>query len=93
MTSSVLQSRPPGTKSAIPPLCNGDHLPRDEFERRYESMTGVNKAELIEAVVHMPPADVAQNPPETQPPHRTAFSDGFQHRQRESTGLRVPALV
>ena len=54
MTSSVLQSRPPGTKPAIPPLRNGDHLTRDEFERRYESMTGVKKAELIEGVVHMP---------------------------------------
>ena len=54
MTSSVLQSRPPVAKPAIPPLRNGDHLTRDEFERRYESMTGVNKAELIEGVVHMP---------------------------------------
>jgi Uma2 family endonuclease len=54
MTSSVLQSRPPGTKPAIPPLRNGDHLTRDEFERRYEAMSGVNKAELIEGVVHMP---------------------------------------
>ena len=38
----------------IPPLCNGDHLTRNEFERRYEAMPGVNKAELIEGVVHMP---------------------------------------
>jgi Uma2 family endonuclease len=54
VTSSVLPSRPPVAKPAIPPLRNGDHLTRDEFERRYESMTGVNKAELIEGVVHMP---------------------------------------
>jgi Uma2 family endonuclease len=54
VTSSVLQSRPPVAKPAIPPLRNGDHLTRDEFERRYESMTGVHKAELIEGVVHMP---------------------------------------
>ena len=38
----------------IPPLCNGDHLTRNEFERRYEAMPGVTKAELIEGVVHMP---------------------------------------
>lgn len=37
-----------------PPLRNGDHLSRDEFERRYQAMPGVNKAELIEGVVHMP---------------------------------------
>jgi len=38
----------------IPPLHNGDHLTRDEFERRYEAMPQVRKAELIEGVVHMP---------------------------------------
>jgi Uma2 family endonuclease len=39
-----------------PPLQNGDHLTRDEFERRWEAMPHVNKAELIEGVVHMPAA-------------------------------------
>lgn len=38
-------------KAKIPPLRNGDELPRDEFERRYERMPGV-KAELIEGVVY-----------------------------------------
>jgi Uma2 family endonuclease len=38
----------------IPPLENGDRLTRDEFERRYQAMPGVKKAELIEGVVHMP---------------------------------------
>jgi Uma2 family endonuclease len=42
--------RPP----AIPPLMNGDHLDRLEFERRYNAMPEVNKAELIEGVVYMP---------------------------------------
>src|SRR5262249_35799190 len=37
-----------------PPLENGDCLTRDEFERRYEAMTHVKKAELIEGVVYMP---------------------------------------
>ena len=38
----------------IPPLRSGDHLTRDEFERRYQAMPEVNKAELIEGVVYMP---------------------------------------
>jgi len=38
----------------IPPLCSGDHLTRDEFERRYQAMPEVNKAELVEGVVYMP---------------------------------------
>src|SRR5712692_8200911 len=38
----------------VPPLEPGDHLTRDEFERRYEAMPHVKKAELIEGVVYMP---------------------------------------
>jgi hypothetical protein len=38
----------------VPPLRNGDHLTREEFERRYEAMPEVKKAELIEGVVYMP---------------------------------------
>ena len=37
----------------IPPLENGDRLTR-EFERRYDAMPGVKKAELIEGIVYMP---------------------------------------
>lgn len=40
---------------AIPPLENGDHLTRDEFERRYDAMPELKKAELIDGVVYMPP--------------------------------------
>jgi Uma2 family endonuclease len=36
------------------PLEQGDHLTRDEFERRYDAMPELKKAELIEGVVHMP---------------------------------------
>jgi hypothetical protein len=43
-----------GPRDAIPPLRDGDRLTRDEFERRYDAMPGLNKAELIEGVVHMP---------------------------------------
>jgi Uma2 family endonuclease len=37
-----------------PTLENGDHLTRCEFERRYNTMPEVKKAELIERVVYMP---------------------------------------
>jgi len=37
----------------LPPLENGDRLTRLEFERRYQAMPKVKKAELIEGVVYM----------------------------------------
>jgi hypothetical protein len=44
---------PPGP-TPPPPLEPGDHLTRDEFERRYDAMPELKKAELIEGVVFMP---------------------------------------
>jgi Uma2 family endonuclease len=44
----------PSVSPSIPPLENGDHLSRDEFERRYDAMPWLKKAELIEGVVYMP---------------------------------------
>ncbi len=44
----------PAPESLEPPLENGDRLSRDEFERRYEQMPHVKKAELIEGTVYMP---------------------------------------
>ena len=38
----------------IPPLQNGDRLTRAEFERRYQAMPDLKKAELIERIVYMP---------------------------------------
>jgi Uma2 family endonuclease len=38
----------------IPRLEQGDHLTRAEFERRYEAMPDVKKAELIDGVVYIP---------------------------------------
>ena len=38
----------------IPPLESGDRLSREEFERRYNAMPELKKAELIEGVVYMP---------------------------------------
>ena len=40
-------------KLAIPPLENGAHLSRSEFERRYAAMTEVKKAALIEGTVYI----------------------------------------
>jgi Uma2 family endonuclease len=40
----------------IPPLENGDRLNRYEFERRYNAMPSLKKAELIEGIVYMPAA-------------------------------------
>jgi Uma2 family endonuclease len=37
----------------IPPLESGDCLGRDEFERRYEAMPELKKAELIDGVVYL----------------------------------------
>jgi len=37
----------------IPPLINGDKLTRYEFERRYNAMPNLKKAELIEGIVYM----------------------------------------
>ena len=44
----------PARVPEIPPLENGDRLTRWEFERRYEALPHVKKAELIEGVVYMP---------------------------------------
>lgn len=44
----------PSNAQEIPPLEHGDHLTRDEFERRYEAMPGVKKAELINGRVYLP---------------------------------------
>ena len=48
MTQSIIKST-----VKIPPLENGDRLTRLEFETRYQKMTHVKKAELIEGIVYM----------------------------------------
>ena len=53
----AVADKPPSTSGAIdtpPPLENGDRLTHVEFERRYEAMPGLKKAELIEGVVYVP---------------------------------------
>jgi hypothetical protein len=44
----------PRTPPLLAPLETGDHLTREEFERRYDAMPHLKKAELIEGVVYMP---------------------------------------
>src|SRR6266487_7126122 len=51
---------------AEPLLEPGDRLSRDEFERRYERMPHVKKAELIEGTVYMPSPVRAQRHAEPQ---------------------------
>lgn len=53
---TAVTAPPPPAAPSVPPLEPGDHLSRDEFERRYEATPGLKKAELIEGVVYMPPA-------------------------------------
>lgn len=43
-----------GADATLLPLENGDRLTRAEFERRYEAMPGLKKAELVEGVVYVP---------------------------------------
>src|SRR5438874_3939337 len=50
ITTSPLRASSP---NAVPPLENGDRLTRSEFERRYEAMPHLKKAELIEGVVYL----------------------------------------
>ena len=51
MTSKTGPSNP--LNGRIPPLEPGDRLTRAEFERRYEAMPNLRKAELIEGVVYV----------------------------------------
>jgi Uma2 family endonuclease len=55
-TSRAIPTGPTEAQSSggIPPLENGDRLTRAEFERRYEAMPGLKKAELIEGEVYIP---------------------------------------
>lgn len=46
---------PSGHVEGIPPLETGDHLTRDEFERRYNAMPEQARAQLIEGIVYMAP--------------------------------------
>jgi Uma2 family endonuclease len=51
----VNRTRRKPQRRPLPPLLeNGDHLSRQEFERRYEAMPELKKAELLKGSVYMP---------------------------------------
>jgi Uma2 family endonuclease len=50
---AIVINEPQRAKEAIPPLEQGDRLTRVEFERRYEAMRDLKKAELVEGRVYM----------------------------------------
>lgn len=58
------ETRPEGPVSSprpvpreVPPLRNGDRLTGPEFERRYDAMPHLKKAELIDGIVYIPSPD------------------------------------
>ncbi|MBC1241950.1 Uma2 family endonuclease [Nostoc sp. 2RC] len=53
VNTSPQNSTPIHSPSYIPPLESGDRLTRPEFERRYNAMPNLKKAELIEGVVYV----------------------------------------
>jgi Uma2 family endonuclease len=53
-TEPAVPAAPADRNGAIPPLVNGERLTREEFERRYEAMPHLKKAELIEGVAYVP---------------------------------------
>ena len=54
VTKQSSQQKTGSVTKNVPPLENGDHLTRHEFERRYHGMTHLKEAELIEGVVYVP---------------------------------------
>jgi Uma2 family endonuclease len=53
-TVTHIVAPPKAEAERIPPLQNGDRLTAEEFERRYNAMPNLKKAELINGVVYMP---------------------------------------
>ncbi len=52
----MVKTPPQQKHEPIPPIESGDRLNRYEFERRYNAMPHLRKAELIEGVVYVPAA-------------------------------------
>ena len=57
----TVESGSPAPRTSAPLLEAGDRLSREEFERRYERMPHVKKAELIEGTVYVPSPIRARN--------------------------------
>lgn len=56
LSKQPMPNSPPHRATRIPTLEAGDRLTRAEFERRYEAMPHLKKAELIEGVVYPHPS-------------------------------------
>jgi Uma2 family endonuclease len=54
-TRAITPEHPKVAAEDVPALESGDHLTRDEFERRYAAMPENVRAQLIEGVVYMAP--------------------------------------
>jgi Uma2 family endonuclease len=54
ITSQSSPTQAAAVVQKVPSLENGDRLTRPEFERRYEAMPHLKKAELVEGVVYLP---------------------------------------
>jgi hypothetical protein len=54
MSAASIPTSPALGRTVPPSLENGDHLTRQEFERRYARLPHIKRAELVEGVVHMP---------------------------------------
>jgi len=64
-TETSPAAEPP--RPAVAPLEMGDRLTRVEFERRYQAMPALKKAELVEGVVYMPsPVSALHSNPHAQ---------------------------
>src|SRR6266536_1876757 len=85
----------PRRKARIPPLENGDHLSIDEFERRYEAMPELKKAELINGVVHIPSPFTGPNeagiPPLQNGDHLTV--EEFERRYEAMPDVKKAELI
>lgn len=80
---------------AVPPLEDGDHLSRDEFERRYAAMPELKKAELIQGVVRIPSDSRTRSVngvPSLQPGDHLS-RDEFVRRYEAMPGLKKAELI
>jgi Uma2 family endonuclease len=67
MSSGTIRE-PQASSPRVPPLQQGDHLTRDEFERRYDATPGIKKAELIEGIVYISPPEIIEGNAYMAPP-------------------------
>ena len=93
--SAIAPTKPKQAEETIPPLENGDRLPRAEFERRYEAMPDLKKAELLNGVVfiHSPESRVSDNsiPPLENGDHLTV--EEFLRRYEAMPHLKKAELI